>query len=328
ESMDNLEKGKEPVTDLKHMKRIVEEVHDDLAHYGKSTTATEVKARYSAPPQLLGKAIKILDSCKPCQLYKPTPSPATTATATLHPHDAKKPFEMWEIDYVGQLVKTKAGNMYLIVAVDYATSTAVAYALPERSAEAAIELLEELIWTYGLPKYVLTDNGSEFRSTRFQAALSRYGIQHKRTSPGHPQTNGKVECLNHELIQRLQKMTVDDRVNWDLYLRKALFAFHAHTNSRLGCFPFFLQYGVDPVLPSSATIQQEAPLSEVELENARVARKTYVQNLQKYRTEAADKYRAGLERLGARREEYFKAPISHGDLVMRSIEQETKLPPK
>src|SRR4030095_13046958 len=67
---------------------------------------------------------------------------------------------------------------------------------------------------------------------------------------------------------------------------------------------------------------------DVELDNARVARKTYVQNLQKYRTEAADKYRAGLERLGARREEYFKEPIISGDLVMRSIEQETKLHPK
>jgi transposase InsO family protein len=74
-----------------------------------------------------------------------------------------------------------------------------------------------------------------------QAMLSRYNIQHKRTSPGHPQTNGKVERLNHELIQRLQRMTVDDRENWDLYLRKALFAFHSHTNARLGCSPFYLQ---------------------------------------------------------------------------------------
>ena len=323
--MDNLEAGKEYVTNLEHLKRIVEEVHDDLGHYGKSTTAKEVKARYSAPAQLLDRALKILDSCKSCQLYKPTPSPSITAMATLHAHDAKKPFEMWEIDYVGPLVKTKAGNVYLIVAIDYATCTAAAYALLERSAHAAIELFEELIWTYGLPKYILMDNGSEFRSTRFQAALSRYGIQHKCTSPGHPQTNGKVERLNYELVQRLQKMTLDDRENWDQYLRKAHFAFHAHTNSRLGCSLFYLQYGVNPVLPSSATIQQEAPLSDVELENARVARKTYVQNLQKYHTDAADKCPAGLERLGAKREEYFKEPISPGDLVMRSIEQETKL---
>ena len=316
------------VSDLEHLKRIVEEVHADLGHYGKSIIATEVKLRYSAPTQLLDEALKVLEPCRPCQLYKPTPPPLAASKATLHPHDPRDPFEMWELDYVGPLIKTESGNEYLIVAVDYVTSTGVAYALPERSAEAAIELLEELIWTYGLPKYILTDNGAEFMSTKFQAALARYNIQHKRTSPGHPQTNGKVERLNHELIQRLQRMTVDDRDNWDQYLRRALFAFHAHTNVRLGCSPFFLQYGVDPVLPSSATIQQEAPLSNVELEDACVARKTYVQNLQKYRTDAAEKYRAGLERIAAKRDEYLREPIIPGDLVMRVISQDSKMHPK
>lgn len=226
------------------------------------------------------------------------------------------------------LVETKSGNEYLITAIDYATSMGIAFATPERSADVAINLLEELIWTYGLPKYVLTDNGAEFRSTKFQAMLSRYGIQHKRTSPGHPQTNGKVERLNHELVQRLQRMSVDDRNNWDQYLRRALFAFHAHTNARLGCSPFFLQYGVDPVLPSSATIQQEAPLSDVELEEARTARKTYVQDLQKYRTGAVDKYHAGLERIAAKLDEYSKESIIPGDLVMREVPSGSKMQPK
>lgn len=38
-------------------------------------------------------------------------------------------------------------NEYLIVAVDCATSTGVVFALPERLANAVIELLEELIGT-------------------------------------------------------------------------------------------------------------------------------------------------------------------------------------
>jgi len=158
---DDLKEGKKiGVSDLEHAKRAVEEVHLDLGHYGKSTIITTVKDRFSMPPQLLQEAAKILDACIPCQLYKPAPA----RTATLHPYDIKKPFEYWAIDYVGPLVKTKSGKEYLITAIDLATSTPIAHALSERSAEAAIELLEELIWTYGLPKYVLTDNGSEFRS--------------------------------------------------------------------------------------------------------------------------------------------------------------------
>src|SRR5947207_15491936 len=157
------------------------------------------------------------------------------------------------------------------------------FPLAERSAEVAIDMLEELIWTYGLPEYVLTDNGSEFRSDAFEAALGRYGIKHKHTTPGHPQTNGKVERLNHELVKRLQRMTTDDRENWDLYIRKALFAFHAHVNQRIGCSPFFLQYGVEPVLPSTSESLLEVPLSRMERETARLTSREYVQALQTYR---------------------------------------------
>ena len=67
-------------------------------------------------------------------------------------------------------------------------------------------------------------------------------------------------------------MTVDDRENWDLYLRRALFAFSAHKNSRLGCSPFYLQYGVEPILPSMATIVQETPLTNGELETAKIGK--------------------------------------------------------
>ena len=40
---------------------------------------------------------------------------------------------------------------------------------------------------------VLTDNGSAYRSRVFGAVLRRLGIEHTRTRPYRPQTNGKVE---------------------------------------------------------------------------------------------------------------------------------------
>ena len=61
----------------------------------------------------------------------------------------------------------------------------------------------------------------------FHAALNRYGIQHKHTTPAHPQTNGKVERWNHELMNRLQRIAAEDgnnRSDWDLYMRQSLVA--------------------------------------------------------------------------------------------------------
>src|SRR5438105_1650837 len=61
---------------------------------------------------------------------------------------------------------------------------------------------------------------------------------HSYTSPGHPQTNGKVEQLNHELVQRLQCISTKEghqHDKWDQYLPQALLAFHAHKNQCEQC---------------------------------------------------------------------------------------------
>ena len=182
-------------------------------------------------------------------------------------------------------------------------------------------MLEDIVWTYGKPTEIISDNGEEFRSKEFQALIKRHGIHHDRTCPGHPQTNGKVERFNHELMQRLQRISAEeghDRHKWDEYLRQAVFAFHVHMNRRTGQTPFFLQYGVEPVLPSSSIAT--TPVTRVELSEATQRRREHVQDLSKYRTEAAKKYHVALERLVKSRDDsaYLRSPILIGDLVMRT----------
>ena len=46
---------------------------------------------------------------------------------------------------------------------------------------------------------VLTDNGSCYRSREFATTLADAGIEHRRTRPYRPQTNGKVERFNLSL---------------------------------------------------------------------------------------------------------------------------------
>jgi transposase InsO family protein len=42
---------------------------------------------------------------------------------------------------------------------------------------------------------ILTDNGNNYRSNAFLAALDRRGIEARKTRPYHPQTNGKAEAF-------------------------------------------------------------------------------------------------------------------------------------
>jgi hypothetical protein len=135
-NIDNLREKKEYVSDLEHLKRIVKEVHLDFGRYGKLSVVTEVKKRFSAS---LIEASKLIDAYGPWQLYKPPPR----HIATLHTYDIKRPSKYWGIDYIEPLIKTKSSNEYLITAIDSVTSMSVVYALPARSTDAAIELLED-----------------------------------------------------------------------------------------------------------------------------------------------------------------------------------------
>jgi len=98
-------------------------------------------------------------------------------------------------------METAQGNKYLLTAIDFATSKAYARAHPQRSGAAAVDLIRHIIYDCGKPSTILSDNGEEFRGSEFESFLAKYKICHSYTSPGHPQTNGKVERLNHELVQ-------------------------------------------------------------------------------------------------------------------------------
>jgi len=140
---------------LDDLKATIESVHKDLGHYGKKTTLDVVRKRYEVVLDLWEEGEKVLDSCIPCQLYQHAPD---ATTATIYLYGVKKAFELWELDFVGKLIKTNHGNLYIITAIDYATSGALAWPLDQCSAAAAIELLEHIIWTYGKPIEIITDN--------------------------------------------------------------------------------------------------------------------------------------------------------------------------
>ena len=74
-------------------------------------------------------------------------------------------------------------------------------------------------------------------------------------------------------MQSLQRISTEEgnlKADWDLHLRQALLAFHAHANQRLGTIPFFLQFGTEPALPSTSIVN--APVTRPELAEQKMTR--------------------------------------------------------
>ena len=63
--------------------------------------------------------------------------------------------------------------------------------------------------THGLPRAVVSDNGSVFTSSDFEQFMLRNGIHHIRTVPYHPASNGLAERAIQILKEGLKNSLVD-----------------------------------------------------------------------------------------------------------------------
>jgi transposase InsO family protein len=98
------------------------------------------------------------------------------------------------------------GWEYLHVAIDDATRLAYAALFPDETAISTAAFLRQaaawfarqgIVW-----RTLMTDNGSGYRSHRFQAARRQLRIRHIWTRPYRPQTNGKAERFIRTCLAR------------------------------------------------------------------------------------------------------------------------------
>ncbi len=69
-------------------------------------------------------------------------------------------FHRVALDTTGPLPETKSGNRYILVAIDHYSKWCEAKAVVDHSAKTASRFLEDdIICRYGVPRFILTDNG-------------------------------------------------------------------------------------------------------------------------------------------------------------------------
>lgn len=84
--------------------------------------------------------------------------------APLQPLPVMEPFWRVAVDIVGPLQRTKHGNKYILTIMDYATRYPEAIPLRRTDAATVAEALCQVFARFGLPREVLSDQGSNFLS--------------------------------------------------------------------------------------------------------------------------------------------------------------------
>lgn len=99
------------------------------------------------------------------------------------------------VDLVGPLKTTHQGNKYILSIIDYYTKYAEAIALPKT----VVPALEQVFASHGMPSVLLTDQGRNFESHLVKSICQLFGIDKRRTTAYHPQTDGLCERFNGNL---------------------------------------------------------------------------------------------------------------------------------
>lgn len=208
-------------------------------HLGKNKTARRVLQRFYWPT-IYRDVAKFCRSCGSCQRV----ARKRTARAPMIPLPIiAEPFARIAMDVVGPLPRSSSGNRYVLVVCDYATRYPEAVAMKSIDAASIAEELLKMFSRVGVPKEILTDQGTNFTSQLLIELYRMLHIRPIRTTPYHPQTDGLVERFNQTLKLMLRKITLEGNKDWDKLLPYLLFAYREVPQASTGFSPFELLYG-------------------------------------------------------------------------------------
>jgi transposase InsO family protein len=192
----------------------------------------------------------LVHRCEGCQFFacqKHVPS------HQLHTIPITWPFSTWGLDLVDLFKKAKGGFTHIFVAVDKFTKWIKVKPVASITAAKAVEFIKEIMYRFGMPNNIITDNGTQFTMREFKDFCVDLGIKINYASVSHPQSNDQVECSNGIILQGL-KSRICDRLKpyigkWVQDLSSILWALHITLSRAMGHTPFSLVYRSEVMLP-------------------------------------------------------------------------------
>jgi len=153
---------------------LVIQMHEDLGHFGEQRMLAKICRRYFWHSQT--EDVKtVVRRCQQCQLVRSEGS-IRSGDEQFKSIPICDLFHRIALDTAGPLPETKSGNKYILVAIDNYSKWCEAKVVVDHSVKTASRFLEDdIICRYGIPKFVLTDNGGEW-AAEFEMMCKDYGI--------------------------------------------------------------------------------------------------------------------------------------------------------
>ena len=87
------------------------------------------------------------------------------------------PFAVWGLDLVCPLQKAPRGFTHLLVAVDKFSKLIEARPIGKIKSEQAVLFFTNIVFRFGVPNSIITDNGTQFTGKKFLTFCDNYHIR-------------------------------------------------------------------------------------------------------------------------------------------------------
>lgn len=146
-----------------------------------------------------------IQTCEVCNTYQ-----AKQQKESMIPHEVTdRPWEKIGVDLFDL-----RGKQYLIT-VDYYSNWFEVDRMDKTTSVVVIKKLKRHCVTFGIPNVIISDNGPQFTSEEFERFTREWDIEHRTSSPGHQQANGRAEAAV-KVAKRIIKKAEDS--HQDVYL--------------------------------------------------------------------------------------------------------------
>ena len=136
--------------------------------------------------------------------------------------------------HIGTPTHWKGQCKFIVVTVDYFTKWAEAEPLATITEQKVHNFFwRSIICRFGIPRYLVSDNGKQFNNPKFRDFCAELGIKNYYSSQAHPQSNGRADLKG----------------KWLEYLSEVLWAHRTTGKSATKETPFALAFGTEAVAP-------------------------------------------------------------------------------
>jgi transposase InsO family protein len=108
---------------------------------------------------------------------------------------------------------------------------------------------EHIVYRFGTPQTITTDQGSMFISEEFGEFAASMGIKLLNSSPYYAQANGQAEASNKGIIKLIKRKIEEQPKKWHTTPNEALWAYRMSLHGATKVSPYQLVYGHEAVLP-------------------------------------------------------------------------------